>query len=121
MECSVKGCGKRALAKGLCRTHYARLRRTGSALTQRRPGRAKDEERAIALAFFPEWSPRTRAMYWKAFRRLRQLGEMQGKGDEPLQLAIQGSVRPNGSLNVSKFDAVSIRLRDAYIEGLKKL
>ena len=115
--------GERAVPdalKGLCRTHYARLRRTGSALTQRRPGRAKDQERAVVLASFPEWSARTQAMYWKAFCRLRQLGEMQGSGDKPLQLATQESARSNGSLNVRKFDAMSIHLCAAYIEELTR-
>ena len=120
MNCSIADCGKRVLAKGLCRTHYERLRRTGSALTQRRPGRAKDQERAVVLASFPEWSTRTQAMYWKAFCRLRQLGEMQGSGDKPLQLATQESARSNGSLNVRKFDAMSIHLCAAYIEELTR-
>ena len=120
MDCSIKACGKRAIAKGLCSMHYARQFRTGSTSTSRPPGRAKNETRAAVLALFPEWSPRTQARYWKAFCRLQTLGEMQGTGDEPLQLANKASRRPNGSFSVSKFDEISLSMCAMYLSKLQE-
>jgi hypothetical protein len=114
MTCSIKDCGKRAIAKGLCSMHYARQLRTGSAATSRAPGRQPDATRAAVLALFPDWSPRTQVRYWKAFRRLQKLGEIQGTGDRPLETAIKASKRANGSLSVSRFDAVSISMCSLY-------
>lgn len=31
-QCSIEGCGRRLLAKGLCESHYARKKRTGSTM-----------------------------------------------------------------------------------------
>ena len=91
---------------------------TGSALTRCRLGRAKDEARAIVLALFPDWSPRTQARYWIAFCRLRQLGAMQGRGDELLQQVLKACARRNGSLSVSKFERISTSLAAQFIDAI---
>lgn len=42
MNCSVSGCDQQAKTKGLCRKHYARLRRTGDPNKVRPPGTPGD-------------------------------------------------------------------------------
>lgn len=58
-ECSVAGCGREFLAKGLCSLHYQRVRHTGSA-----DGNAKqsDDERFLS---FVEVDPKTGAWIWR--------------------------------------------------------
>jgi hypothetical protein len=106
ITCSVENCGRAPIAKGLCRTHYSRLRRTGNPSVRGKPGCAPDKSKALVLALFPEWSRRTQERYWMAFKRLRLLCELQNvapnAADSPYMKAHKICTRPNGSLNVNK-------------------
>lgn len=66
-----------------------------SCTNHRRAGRpALDEKTATVNALIPEWSPRTRATYLKAWRQIEFAG-----GD--IAALIRQFTRPNGSMNVS--------------------
>jgi hypothetical protein len=112
MTCSIENCGKPAIGKGLCRTHYMRARRTGDPQGRRKPGRPRDDERAKVLALFPEWSRSTQQRYWRAFRRLMALNHLQGfeAGDpnSPYAQAIEACTRPGGGLNVDKLSRIAL-------------
>jgi hypothetical protein len=101
--CAIDGCEGKAVAKGLCAKHYARLRRNGDPAEVRKAGRPRSElGEGFELAFaFPEWSPRTRARYKRALHLIAHTPQ----GDEITESAIKVercAVRPNGTLNVSK-------------------
>jgi hypothetical protein len=56
---------------------------------------------------FSEWSDRTFARYWKAHKRLAVLVEVGAITKDDWTKAIIGATRPNGGLNVVKFDQIT--------------
>jgi hypothetical protein len=82
------------------------MRRTGNPSVRGKSGAPRDNSKALALALFPDWSPRTQQRYWIAFKRLRVLCELQNvamdAADSPYRKALKICTRPNGTLNVNK-------------------
>lgn len=70
-----------------------------------RPGPKPDPDRAVIRQMFSDWSDRTFARYWKAFRRAQALVEY-GVVDS-FESVLKKASRPNGSINVSKFDQIT--------------
>jgi hypothetical protein len=98
--CDIDDCDRPCKAKGLCSTHYARLRRTGDPTTTRQPGRPRDETRGKAEQVMRQggvWSDRTFARYWRAHRILYDL-----YGPDAAHQAVLRASRPNGSLNAAQ-------------------
>ena len=92
--CTIEGCARKPVAKGLCAKHYMRDRRTGDANRVRKAGRKKSKVRSL----MPEgWSPRTCTRFVHAMDMLWAACD-QGE----VKRAIEAATRPNGSLNVSK-------------------
>jgi hypothetical protein len=102
VECRIANCGKKVQAKGLCSAHYARQRRGGDPSVKRKSGPKRDAARAIVLALFSDWSPRTQARYWKAHSQLQWVDGIQGTNS--LETCIKACSRPNGSINVLEFE-----------------
>ena len=120
-RCTIENCGKPAVGKGLCRTHYMRQRRTGDPHVCREPGRPRDERKADILALFPEWSRSTRQRYWRAFNQLQALAELQGIEAGPLSpyhKAIDACTRPNQTLNVDKLARMAEAMIVDHLAGL---
>jgi hypothetical protein len=102
VECRIENCRKRAQAKVLCSAHYGRLRRGGDPSVKRKSGAKRDVIRAAVLALFSEWSPRTKARYWKAMNQLQWVDRLQGTNH--FEAALRACTRPNGSFNVLELE-----------------
>jgi hypothetical protein len=113
MTCSIDNCDKPTVAKGLCRTHYMRLRRAGDPNTVRKAGRPEDYLKAEFRLPFQNcgWSPRTFERYWTAYRRLDTLRGWQGVAENdpqsPFRRALTICTLPNGNVNVAKFSQLA--------------
>jgi hypothetical protein len=93
--CGIDGCEGKAVAKGLCAKHYARLRRHGNADKTCKPGPKPHYTRDVARAYFPERSSRSQARIALAY-------ELMSGFPENVRMEIcKAASRPNGSLNVS--------------------
>jgi hypothetical protein len=107
MKCSIENCGKPAVSRGLCQTHYARQRRHGSPSIRRKPGRTPDATKSAIRSLFRDWSPRTFDRYWLAFQRMKVLCDLQGiamdAAASPFVNATKSCTRDNGTLNVEEF------------------
>jgi hypothetical protein len=113
VECRIANCGKKVQAKGLCSAHYARQRRGGDPSVKRKSGPKRDAARAIVLALFSDWSPRTQARYWKAHSQLQWVDGIQGTNS--LETCIKACSRPNGSINVLEFERRAESIAAAFI------
>jgi hypothetical protein len=106
VACSSDGCGEPVKARGLCATHYQRQRRTGNPDTVRRAGRPRDQYNAMMRAVLHEdfASPRGFARYLRA---ARIIGELRRDGvidDVVSKQVLQQATRPNGTINISKYE-----------------
>lgn len=94
-------CERSIKARGLCATHYQRLRRTGDSTTVRRAGRPKSDRpvwQATRLGgLHLDWSPRTASRYVNAWGLVESVG-----GD--FRAILAAATRPNGTLNVSQIE-----------------
>jgi hypothetical protein len=115
VECRIANCGKKVQAKGLCSAHYARQRRGGDPSVKRKSGPKRDAARAIVLALFSDWSPRTQARYWKAHSQLQWVDGIQGTNS--LETCIKACSRPNGSINVLEFERRAESIAGAQCPG----
>jgi hypothetical protein len=93
--CSIEGCDREPVAKGLCARHYMRRRRTGDPNRTRKAGRKRDPLRDL----FQEWSRRTVGHHKAAMMVLLTLG-----GEELWAQAVKVATRPNGTLNVAELE-----------------
>jgi hypothetical protein len=123
MTCSIENCAKPAIAKGLCRMHYARLRRTGHPTKRGKPGCPRDESKALVLDLFKDWSPRTQQRYWMAFKRLRVLCELQhvamNAANSPYREVLKICTRPNGSVNVNQLSRMAVSMCVRHLAGME--
>lgn len=104
--CSVEGCDRKRKARGLCDRHYQRQRRTGDVATVRRPGPEPKPARMYAWNLFKnDWSERTFSRYWSAHERLQTISE--ATGEDIIRQAIKSATRPNGTVNVAKFESIA--------------
>jgi hypothetical protein len=94
--CTAEGCEDRPVAKGLCRKHYMRLRRTGDPNVVRKAGAKPKPMRQINAWGLRDASPRTLARLARACRLLD--GQPEAVKVETLERA----TRSNGSVNTSK-------------------
>ena len=103
--CSVDACSKAVKARGLCGTHYQRLRRTGDVNTVRKAGRPKDTVRQFWWSHMGNdfGSPRTMDRFLRAHRLAKLVGELRGEEHWGRDMLQRVAVRPNGSINVSRF------------------
>jgi hypothetical protein len=125
MSCSIENCAKPAIAKGLCRMHYARLRRTGRPSKRGKPGCQRDESKALVLDLFKQWSPRTQQRYWTALKRLRVLCELQNvvmtAVNSPYVEVLKICTRPNGSVNVNQMSRMAKSMCVMHLAGMKDI
>jgi hypothetical protein len=97
LKCSIKRCGNEAVAKGLCRKHYMRLRRNGDATATKTPGpkpRA-DPVEELARSMVRDRSPRTLARSRRALTFLLALGS-------EIAMDYAKTSTADGAVNVSK-------------------
>jgi|SRR6516164_4443859 len=99
--CRIKGCYGKPVADGLCAMHYMRVRRHGGPHEVRKRGPKPSWRADLRAMLPPEYSPRTKARYIRAFKLLSVCGHAAHEE------AIKAAVRPNGSLNVSKLLAMA--------------
>lgn len=85
-----------------------------------KPGPKPDPVRAHMRREFGEWSDRTFASWWLAFRQLGELADLGFISDEQRRQIMALAVRPNGSINVSKFAQVASDLAALYVAGLER-
>jgi hypothetical protein len=111
VTCTVEDCAKPHKAHGLCATHYARWRRTGSADTTRKPGPKPDAHRAMWRGQFEEWGDRKFARFWFAFNALQVFGG----GAES---AILAATRDNGTLNIAAVERMAYQAIWRYVREL---
>lgn len=69
-----------------------------------KPGPKPDPARARLRKDNAEWSDRTFATYWRAWQIL-----FSACGVDVMREALRAAVRPNGSINVSKFARIADR------------
>jgi hypothetical protein len=108
MNCKADGCGSAAVVGGLCRKHYMRLRRTGSAEAVRAGGRPKVRKADDPLAvitretFRDTYSPSTIERLILAQRICREIDAAKGEEQNTSYIAlIKTYTRSNGTMNVS--------------------
>jgi hypothetical protein len=104
VACTVGSCDRMVKARGYCATHYARLRRTGSADKVRKAGCPQKPFNIHVGQMLSEWSPRTQSRYIYAVRILNAFGA-------DSVTALVECTRAGGSINVSQL----VRLADSTV------
>jgi hypothetical protein len=126
--CTIEGCEAHATVKGLCSRHYMRIRRHGDPNVVKPSGAPRNErlnawkanlrlDNLLPNADASSMSARTFEHYCSAWRKLGRLDI------EAWNEAWNEATRLNGSLNVSKFAAVTdriIRRRGLKLRARKK-
>ncbi len=87
-------------------------------MTRGKPGPKPDPHRAYLRRLFAEWSDRTFASYYLAFRQLAVLAEEGVITDARRRQITRDCTRPNGSVNVSKFARIADDLAAMWVASL---
>jgi hypothetical protein len=121
--CTIEGCQAHAAVKGLCSRHYMRIRRHGDPSVVKSAGAPRNEPLNAWKANLREMvdaqpmSARTFEHYCSTWKKLRRLDF------EDINEVLNEATRLNGSLNVSKFAAVTdriVRRRGIKLRARKK-
>jgi hypothetical protein len=121
MKCSIRQCGSKAAARGLCRKHYMRLRRNGDAAVTKLPGpklRQDDPLEELARMLVRDRSPRTLARCRRASTLLMALSPKSRKHYVARSMV-------DGAINVSKLlrlvEEEVVRRRIAAVQGSHRM
>ena len=109
-KCTFPDCEAPAVARGFCAKHYMRLHRHGDPAKVGRAGRPDGD--AARRAMMSELSDRGYARYSRALRLLKFCGF-------DVVPVIKSCSRPNGSMNMSKFEEYAEGVAAMFIVQLE--
>jgi hypothetical protein len=120
VNCQVHGCNHAAIAKGLCRKHYMRQRRTGDPNKRRWAGRPREARQSMLELFRSE---RTARRYTAAMEALRAVGATIGGGkvdgtDYALRF-MEAACHSYGNCNASRLERLAIQALSACVDGVE--